>query len=526
MSGTALALNPTLNVLIVEDSEEDADLIVLELKRGGYDPSYRRVDSAEAMAAALEERAWDIVLSDFSMPHFSLPEALTLVQRKSADTPVVIVSATIGEEAAVEAMKAGASDYVLKHRLSRLVPAVRRELRESEVRRERRNLEEQLRHAHKLESLGLLAGGVAHDFNNLLTGILGNASLVLETIDPRPPVRGMLEDIIRASERAADLTRQLLAYAGKGKFVIEPVNASELVHDISELIRTSVPRTVELVLNLEPDLPKIEGDSSQIQQLVMNLILNAVEATSEKLGIVRVRTRSVEIRPSERLSHFRPTPPPPGAYVEIEVSDDGCGMTEEIKAQIFDPFFTTKFTGRGLGLAAALGIVRGHKGAIHVESTPQVGSTFTVLLPVMEGAQRNLGRIAAMAAQKVAPTGGVVLIVDDEDVVRRAARTALEHHGYTVFEAGDGRDGADLFSRLHDRLSAVLLDLTMPHMDGHDVCRYIRRIRPDMKIILSSGFEESEAMKHFAEEPQLHFIKKPYTAAALAAKMRAVLQER
>src|SRR5215831_16708741 len=260
MSGTAVAICAPLNVLIVEDSEEDSDLIVLELKRGGYEPSYRRVEDAAAMSIALRERHWDIILSDFSMPHFSLREGLSLIQTMTLDIPVVIVSATIGEEAAVEAMKAGAADYVLKHRLSRLVPAVRREIRESEIRRERRNLEEQLRHAQRLESLGLLAGGVAHDFNNLLTGILGNASLVMEMVDTNENVRGMLQDIIKASERAADLTRQLLAYAGKGRFVVEQVDASALVRDISELLRASVPHSVELSLQLHSDLPHIEGD--------------------------------------------------------------------------------------------------------------------------------------------------------------------------------------------------------------------------------------------------------------------------
>ena len=516
-----------LSVLIVEDSEEDADLIVLELKRGGYDPVYRRVDNGADLARALEERQWDLVLSDYSMPDFSVSEALRLVQQKNPDLPFVIVSATIGEEAAVEAMRAGAQDYILKHRLGRLVPAIRRELRESETRRERRNLEDQLRHAQKLESLGLLAGGVAHDFNNLLTGILGNASLALELAEEDQAMRSMLQDIIRASERAADLTRQLLAYAGKGKFMVEPVNASSLVHDISELIRSSVPRTVELALNLHPDLPAIEGDASQVQQLVMNLILNAVEATGERPGVVRVSTGIREVRPGERLPHFRPDPPPPATYVTIEVMDDGCGMTEAIKAQIFDPFFTTKFTGRGLGLAAALGIARGHRGAIAVESVEGSGSTFTVLLPAA-GAARAPNALESPAGLHAVPqtSAGVVLIVDDEDVVRRAARAALEHFGYTVFEAADGRDGADLFSRLHDRVSAVLLDLTMPRMDGHDVWRYIRRIRPDMRVIVSSGFEEAEAMKQFVQEPDLFFIKKPYTAAALVHKIRLALDRR
>jgi signal transduction histidine kinase len=516
-----------LRVLIVEDSEEDVELIVLELKRGGYDPEFRRVDTAEELLCALGEKPWDLVLSDFSMPRFSVSEALALLRQQEADLPFVIVSATIGEEAAVEAMKAGAHDYVLKHRLGRLVPAVRRELRESVVRRERRALEEQLRRAQKLESLGLLAGGVAHDFNNLLTGIMGNASLVMETAYLEAGVRGMLQDIIRASERAADLTRQLLAYAGKGRFVVERVDASAVVRDISELIRASVPRTVDLSLELHPDLPPLEGDPTQIQQLAMNLILNAVEATGERPGRVRVSTGIHDIGPSETVTQFRPDPLPPGRYVKIQVSDNGCGMTEAVKGQIFDPFFTTKFTGRGLGLSAALGIVRGHRGGIAVESAEGAGSTFNVLMPAVAflTAPKDAGR-GASAAVAVETGAGVILIVDDEDLVRRAARATLEHFGYTVFEAADGRDGADLFSRLHDRISAVLLDLTMPRMDGHAVWQYIRGIRPDMTVVISSGFEESDAMRQFTEDPGLLFLKKPFTAAALGRKIGAALERK
>jgi signal transduction histidine kinase len=515
-----------LNVLIVEDSEEDADLIVLELKRGGFEPVFRRVENAEQMKIALEERGWDIVLSDFSMPRFTLTEALRMVQQKGLDIPFVIVSATIGEEAAVEAMRAGAHDYVLKHRLGRLVPAVQRELRESAVRRERRNLEEQLRHAQKLESLGLLAGGVAHDFNNLLTGILGNASLVLEILKPDPAVRSMLEEVVRAGERAADLTRQLLAYAGKGRFIIEAVDVSSLVLDISELIRTSVPRTIDLDMDLAPDLPDIEADPSQIQQVVMNLILNAVEATGERPGRVRISTGIHDVVPRDPVGHYRPDPPAPGRYVRIQVADNGCGMSDSVKEQIFDPFFTTKFMGRGLGLAAALGIVRGHKGAIGVESEEGAGSTFTVLIPA--AAATTLARGQRRPALPHEQSAGVVLVIDDEDVVRHAARAALEHSGFTVFEASDGRDGTDLFSRLHDRVSAVLVDLTMPRMDGRAVCEYIRRLRPDMRIIVSSGFDESEAMKQFGEEfgedSGLTFIQKPYTSAALVEKLRASIR--
>jgi CheY-like chemotaxis protein len=254
----ALAREP-LRVLIVEDSEEDADLLVLELRRGGYEPDFRRVDTPAAMEAALSEREWDVVLSDYSMPSFSVPEALEMVQHRGLDVPFVIVSATIGEEAAVTAMKAGAHDYVLKHNLGRLVPAVRRELRESELRRERNQLEEQLRQAQKLESLGLLAGGVAHDFNNLLTGIMGNASLIAEVWSPPEDVRVLLDEVVLASERAADLTRQLLAYAGKGRFVLEMVDVSALVREISGLVNTSISKKVRVLLNLADDLPLVKA---------------------------------------------------------------------------------------------------------------------------------------------------------------------------------------------------------------------------------------------------------------------------
>ena len=513
-----------LRVLIVEDSEEDSDLIVLELRRGGFEPVCRRVDDSAALRNALDQAPWDVVLSDFSLPRFSVAEALRMVQQTNPELPFVIVSATIGEEAAVEAMRAGAQDYILKHRLGRLVPAVQRELRESEVRRERRNLEDQLRHAQKLESLGLLAGGVAHDFNNLLTGILGNASLVREMVGSDSESGRMLGDVVRAAERAADLTRQLLAYAGKGKFVVERVDASALVRSISDLLRSSVPRSVELKLELQPELPVIEGDPSQFQQLIMNLILNAVEATGERPGVVSVRTAVRDIRTGDNVAHFRPAAPEPGQYVAIEVADDGCGMSGLVQGQIFDPFFTTKFTGRGLGLAAALGIVRGHGGAIGVQSLEGQGSCFTVLLPVAAGAPPSAGQLAD-ADLIQASSAGTILIVDDEDVVRHAARATLEHSGYTVFEACDGQDGADLFDRLHDRVSAVLLDWTMPHMGGYELWQHIRRRRPEMPVIISSGFDRSEALAQFGEDSGVEFLQKPYTAATLVRKIQAMLRE-
>jgi signal transduction histidine kinase len=513
-----------INVLVVEDSEEDTDLLVLELKRGGYEPNCRRVDTADAMVAALAERKWDLVLSDYSMPQFSVSEALSLLQQKGVDVPFVVVSATIIDEQAVMAMKAGAHDFVMKHNLSRLVPAVERELREFGVRRERELLEEQLRQAQKLEGLGLLAGGVAHDFNNLLTGILGNASLVLDLWSPPAEARKMLEDVVRAAERAADLTRQLLAYAGKGRFVVEPLHVSSLVRETSELIRTSISRKVELILDLQEDLAPVEADPSQIQQLVMNLVLNASEAIGDSGGAVFISTGEREI--SEPVLHpsYVGGELPPGRYVFLEVLDTGCGMDDETKAQIFDPFFSTKFTGRGLGLSAALGIVRSHKGFIRVQSMPGRGSDFEVLFPPAERRPVSEAGPADETPETVDLSGsGLILVVDDEPAVRGAARHTLERYGYTVLEAENGREAVQIFEQHADRISLVLLDVTMPVMSGDEAYHELRRIRPDAKVIISSGYDELDATRRFAGKGAVRFIKKPYTAAKLAEKVKTVL---
>ena len=508
-AGLAVEAQP-LRVLIIEDSEEDADLVILELRRGGFQPEYKRVETPQTLSEALDEREWDVVLSDFSMPRFSMPKALAMIQERGRDVPFLIVSATIGEEAAVEAMRAGAHDYILKDKLGRLAPAIRRELKEVEIRRERRNLEEQLRQAQKLESLGLLAGGVAHDFNNLLTGILGNASLVLEMLSPPEPERGMLEDVVRASERAAELTRQLLAYAGKGKFVVQPVHLSEVVREIGQLVRSSIPRQVELNMNLPPDLPVVEADPSQMQQLVMNLVINAAEAIGDKTGTVEVTTGV------RRIANRH------GIYVCLEVRDTGCGMDAQTREQIFDPFFTTKFTGRGLGLAAVQGIVRSHDGTIDVDSHPGQGSTFRICLPAMER-YAAMWEIPQTAEPNALSGAGIILVVDDEELVRRTAKAALQRYGYTVVEAENGLEALELFQRMQDSVALVLLDLTMPVLSGEDAYWQLKALKPDLPVIVSSGYDEMEAERRFGGEGVKDFIKKPYVAQKLAQKVQEAL---
>ncbi len=385
---------------------------------------------------------------------------------------------------------------------------------------DRKRFEAQLRHTQKLESLGVLAGGVAHDFNNLLTGILANARLALDMLATEHRARDKLEQVILASQRAAGLTNQLLAYSGKGHFLIRPVCLSELVSEISQLIRTSVAKTVQLRLELEEGLPHVEADLTQLQQLVMNLVLNAAEAVGEGIGTVRVRTGLEEVNESYPQESFATDSISPGAYVYLEVQDTGCGMTEEIKSKIFDPFFTTKLSGRGLGLAAVLGIVRGHQGAIQVVSAPGEGTTFKVLLPA--ATSQTVEPRAESLSSDVTGTGSV-LVVDDEELVRRVAKDVLEAYGYEVLEAANGQEAVELFRQRADQIAGVLLDMSMPIMGGEEALRQLKEIRPDVRVVLSSGFDESDAIQRLAGESLVDFIQKPYTPAALAGKMKKAL---
>jgi PAS domain S-box-containing protein len=387
---------------------------------------------------------------------------------------------------------------------------------------ERKKFEERMRQAAKLESLGVLAGGIAHDFNNLLVGIMGNASLALETTPPESTDRTLLEGVIKASERAADLTRQLLAYAGKGRASITSFDLSELVREIASLVSASIPKDVQLDLDLADGLPAVEGDTSQIHQVIMNLVINGAEAIGQTCGTVRVSTRLESVDAASIASLAVRDGISPGTFAALEVHDTGCGMDESTLARIFDPFFTTKFQGRGLGLAAVQGIIRVHRGALKVDSRLGSGTTFKVLLPASAGAA-PLG--AAQPRRSESLTGsGTILIIDDEPLVRDTAAAALKRYGYAVLTAADGREGAEVFRTRTAGISAVLLDLVMPVMGGEQALTRILEIDPGACVVLSSGYNESEAMRRFAGRGLAGFIQKPYSAAALAAKMRSVLQ--
>ncbi|HUK18869.1 MAG TPA: chemotaxis protein CheB [Bryobacteraceae bacterium] len=390
---------------------------------------------------------------------------------------------------------------------------------------ERKKFERELQETQKLESLGLLAGGIAHDFNNLLTGILGNASLALSDTPPEQPLRVRLREIVEAAERAGFLTRQMLAYAGRGRFVTAMINLSDLVREISTLVRTSIPKSVDVRLDLAPNPPPIEADPAQMQQVIMNLVINGAEAIGEKqAGTVTVRTSLREIDAKEATGLFTSEPLEPGMYVQLEVIDNGSGMDEATRGRIFDPFFTTKLTGRGLGLAAVQGIVRRHGGTIRVHSTPGHGTTFLVLIPAKSGtSSQNQVREAHLSS---IPAGSMALVIDDERTVRRLAEAALSRKGMKVFTAENGKAGVESFRKYSRNLSVVILDLQMPVMGGEHALPLLREVNPKVPIILSSGFDESEAARKFSALKPVGFLQKPYTAERLVEAVSAVLRRK
>lgn len=383
----------------------------------------------------------------------------------------------------------------------------------------RRRMEEKLRQTAKLEALGVMAGGIAHDFNNLLTGILGNASLLTEIV----PAEHMpvVEDIVKASERAADLTRQMLAFAGKGRFQVKKLDISSEVREILRVIKAAIHKDAAIVVQLADNLPCIEGDPSQIQQLVMNLVINASDAIEGIPGTIAIETKEQDVDEAYIAQTFGAGQITPGRYVSLEVHDTGCGMSEETKAKIFDPFFTTKFAGRGLGLAATLGIVQGHKGALKVYSAVGRGTTFKVILPAVAG---ETGKAAPPASMPPWRASGTILVIDDEDIVRRVAKTALESNGCKVLVAPDGEAGIELFGKFADEVSLVLLDLTMPGMGGEEAISHLRRMRPGLRVIVSSGYNEVETVRRFTSQGIAGFIQKPYSASGLLAKIREVME--
>ncbi len=387
----------------------------------------------------------------------------------------------------------------------------------------RQKFERELQETQKLESLGVLAGGIAHDFNNILTGIMGNASIASIELPAASGVQSNLAAIKEASRQAAELCKQMLAYSGKGRFVVQNISLNRIVEETTHLLQISISKKAVLRFNLYPSLPPITADATQIRQVIMNLVINASEAIGEKSGVISLNTGLTRVDHTYLGGTVLAPELPEGTYVYLEVSDSGCGMSPETQSRIFDPFFTTKFAGRGLGLAAVLGIVRGHKGALKIYSELGRGTTFKLLFPCAEGAEELAP--PDDPAQALWKGEGTVLVVDDEETVRSAAGMMLSKFGFSVALAADGREAVEAFRNEPDRFNLVLMDLTMPHLDGEVAFSELRRIRGDVRVILMSGFNEQEAVSKFTGKGLASFLQKPFGFEELSQVLRKVLSE-
>jgi len=511
-----------LRVLIVEDSIADTDLMLRALGQAGFEPSHERVESADAMRAALVRQPWDVVLSDYTMPGFDAPAALAVLQAHGSDAPFIVVSGSVGEDTAVAAMRAGATDYIMKDRLQRLAPAVARAVADAGVRRERRRLEQQLFQAQKMDAVGRLAGGIAHDFNNVLTAILGAVELGLLDAPQPGPLREELEIIRDAATRAQDLIRRLLAFSARQVLQPTVLDLNHLVSDIAKMLRRLIGEDVELVLAPDAVLGAVRADAGQLEHVLVNLAVNARDAMPQG-GRLTISTTNVELSGG----NSSPVPEgPPGAYVRLAVTDSGVGMDADTRAHLFEPFFTTKPRGKGtgLGLATVYGIVRQSGGHIAVDTAPGRGSAFHIYLPRVAEAPEPAGSARAVVAP--APGRETVLLAEDEQLVRLLARKILEQAGYTVLVAAGGAEALQLATQHAGPIDLLVTDVVMPEMSGRELVHRLAEQRPQTRVLYMSGYADEAIERHGVLDPGTAFIQKPFTPAGLARKVREVLDEK
>ena len=389
--------------------------------------------------------------------------------------------------------------------------------------REKNKLEEQLQHAQKMESLGVLAGGIAHDFNNLLMGIVGNVGMARMKTSPEAPCYVYIDRIETAAERASELTNQMLAYSGRGKFLLKSINLTTLVEEMTHLLGTVMDKNVVLEMNLDKDISAIEADPSQIQQVVMNLLTNASDALGGQSGFVAVSTGVITCDKSDFSGFHFGEDLADGEYVFIEVTDNGHGIDEKGLGNIFDPFYTTKEGGRGLGLSAVIGIVRGHQGAIDVTSRPDKGTTFKILFPAGERPPEKADEEKPVHTDYMGE--GTILVVDDERAVLEVARSILAEFGFNVITASDGLEALEVYEEYADEILLVLMDLTMPNMGGFEAFSQLKNFHKDLKVILSSGFTKEDALSEFSDSGLVDFIQKPYSPEKLISTIRKALED-
>ena len=507
-----------VRVLMVEDLEDDAALQVRMLRQAGYEVEFERVDSAGGLSRVLDKK-WDIIISDHSIPHFSGNEALKIVRARDEEVPFIFVSGTVGEDAAVAAMKVGAQDYVMKTNLQRLVPAVQRELREAEDRRERKRLEQHVHQLQRFESIGRLAGGVAHDFNNIIGAILGWAEMGYEEAEPNSRLRERFQRIREQSQRAVKLTSQLLAFGRKQILQRRKVNLNVLVEEEMNLLRRVIGDDIEVRVLAAQDLQVTLADPTQVEQVIMNLCLNARDAMAGG-GQLIIETQNIEIGEEYCRNHAYGRP---GSYVLLSVSDTGSGMDAATMERIFEPFFTTKELGRGtgLGLATVYGIVKQHGGFIYAYSEPGKGTSFKVYLRAESGDHEP-----RETTRDDKPLRGTetILLAEDHEGLRDSAQEMLEALGYRTIVACDGRKALELFKTNSDEIDLVVMDVVMPLLNGPEAYLEMSALRPGIRVIFTTGYTSEAASLISLVEKGAAILQKPYSLTSLSQMIRGAIE--
>ena len=510
--------NP-LRLLLVEDSDVDALMVVQEVRQAGYVPTVERVQTGVAMRNALR-KPWDLIIADYAMPGYSGMEALSVRNTYAIDTPFILVSGQITVEVAVEVLKAGAQDYVSKNQMGRLGVAVTRALKEAESRRESRHLQEQVLQAQKMEAVGQLAGGVAHDFNNILQVILGYTEVLLTDLREKQGQRSEVEQIHKAALRAAELTRQLLSFSRRQVISPSVVDLNAIIGGMRIMIERLMGEGIPVAIHLASGLGRIYADVGQVEQALVNLVLNARDAMPEGGGL-DITTASVVLSEDEagRMMEARP-----GRFVTVTVVDSGLGMEPALMSRMFEPFFSTKGFGKaaGLGLSVTYGIARQHNGWITVRSEAGKGSSFTLYSPLYEGAHA----VQTVGMPEAAPPVGKgerILFVEDEPEVRRLAVRVLLAAGYEVMAAATIREGLELFGREKGDFRLVFSDVVLPDGNGVDLVEQVLEKKPDMAILLSSGYVDDRARWKAIENRGFLFLAKPHSPSVLLRAIRSAL---
>jgi signal transduction histidine kinase len=513
-------MNSPLRILHLEDDPQDAVLIQRALEADGISCAIDLVQTRETFVAALDSGGIDLILSDFSLPAFDGLSAAAIVREKWPAIPVILVSGTLGEELAVDSLKNGVADCVLKERLTRLAPAVRRAMQDVEARAERHELEAIFIEAQKMEVIGQLVSGVAHDFNNVIAVIMGCGEMIGLKLGPDHPLQTYTEEIRHAAERAAGLTRQLLVFSRRQ--TVQPVvlDLNDVLKDVEKMLRRLVDEKIEMTIVPGAQNARVNADFGYICQVLMNLVVNARDAMPNG-GALTISSRVGALDESYARAHPGVSA---GEYVMLSVRDSGTGMSDDTKAHLFEPFFTTKPKGQGtgLGLATCKTIVEQSGGHIDVASEPKKGTTFTIYLPRVDAPLDVASKAIPIAS---VPRGTeTLLVVEDEPSVRHLACSVLEAQGYKVLSAPNGQDALNV-ARQHQGspIRLVVTDVVMPLMGGDVMAEWLKTSYPDLKILFTSGYTEATIAHEGVREGRTEFLAKPYTPAALALRVRAIL---